>query len=158
MTGKHYGLVTVLRRGPTKRAKKGTVIYWWVRCECGKEWLVQGSALRDGRIKSCGGCLLSRQIGRNWKGGVRMTWRGYRDLWKPEHPDSKKSGYIFEHRLVMSDFLGRPLTDKEVVHHRNGNRQDNGIENLELCVIGSKNNGHPPGQRKRDLRQPEYYI
>jgi hypothetical protein len=39
---------------------------------------------------------------------------------------------VLEHRYVMAEHLGRPLTDEEVVHHRDGDRKNNAIENLEL--------------------------
>jgi hypothetical protein len=53
----------------------------------------------------------------------------------PQHPRAKSnSGYVFEHILVMEDALGRRLFADESVHHRNGVRDDNRVDNLELWV------------------------
>jgi len=52
---------------------------------------------------------------------------------------------ILEHRWIMSEHIGRPLSRTELVHHKNGDRQDNRIDNLELC-----DNSQPPGQRVCD--------
>jgi len=56
----------------------------------------------------------------------------YKFLYKPEHPNCNSEGFILEHRWIMSEFLGRPLLKDEDVHHINGDKRDNRIENLEL--------------------------
>lgn len=52
---------------------------------------------------------------------------------------------VLEHRYIMSQHLGRELFPEETVHHKNGNRQDNALANLELF-----NSRHGPGQRVVD--------
>jgi hypothetical protein len=80
--------------------------------------------------------------------GHKNAKKQYAIVWKPDHPNRDIRGYVLEHRLVMSEYLGRPLVDDENVHHKNGNRFDNRIENLELW-----NTKQPKGQRIEDKVQ-----
>lgn len=67
----------------------------------------------------------------HWKGGWLMS-KGYKYIYQPDHPRATKNKYVLEHRLVMERHLGRYLESSEVVHHINGNTQDNRLSNLAL--------------------------
>lgn len=71
----------------------------------------------------------------NYKGGRYLDSYGYVILsGKQDHANARKAGTIFEHVFIMSEYLGRPLYDWETVHHINGVRDDNCIENLQLRI------------------------
>jgi hypothetical protein len=81
-----------------------------------------------------------------WRGGINHHSSGYIMVMMKTHPNATKSGYVLEHVLVMTEHLGRPLEKGETVHHKDGDKHNNRIENLELWV-----RHHPPGQRVEDL-------
>ena len=66
------------------------------------------------------------------KDGRRITRDDYIEIYSPYHPNKNKNNCVLEHRLIMEQHLGRFLTSKEVVHHKDNNKQNNEIENLEL--------------------------
>lgn len=60
----------------------------------------------------------------------------------PEHPAASRFGYVLEHRAVVENHLNRILNSEEVVHHVNGNKKDNKIENLEVMTISEHASYH----------------
>lgn len=80
----------------------------------------------------------------HYTGRGSITVQGYRRLRK-YNEDGNKIGWKYIHRDVMERNLGRPLASHETVHHLNGDREDNRIENLELW-----SSRHGPGQRVAD--------
>jgi len=107
------------------------------------------------------GCLVTGPIRAPHRGGRRPGSRvdrfGYVAIYEPTHPNANSSGYVLEHRKVMSDSLGRALLPTETVHHKNGTRDDNRLVcghefkcpgsccNLELW-----SHSQPCGQRVED--------
>lgn len=145
IAGKRYGLLTVIKEVENTRP----VTKWLCRCDCGRESIVEGDNLRYGTTKSCG-CRIGRRPKpgeemKVWERGRMKDVHGYISIYCPEYSNSP-TGYVKEHTLVMSKHLGRPILRSETIHHKNGIRDDNRLENLELW-----SGKHPPGSRVSDL-------
>ena len=75
----------------------------------------------------------------------RVNHAGYITWYDPTSVHSNASGWVLEHRYEMGEFLGRRLLDSESVHHKDGDRLDNRLSNLELW-----SKSQPAGQRVED--------
>jgi hypothetical protein len=125
-------------------------------CEqCGKPRWVQLAKGHIPKGRICRSCTASNMWGRgeengNWQGGRIKDRHGYILVWVPKDsfffPMSVQK-YIPEHRLIMAQHLGRLLQPSEIVHHKNGNKEDNRIENLEIATRGGHSLDHSKGYK-----------
>lgn len=157
LKGQRFGRLLVIEPAASRRAPCGlNQTYWTCKCDCGvvKECSTQHLVRKKSPTRSCG-CwntesrkLRRGPLGARWKGGRRVNKAGYVTLTNPDFPgrENHKRIQVEEHIVVMARHLGRPLYPGETIHHKNGIRHDNRIENLELWV-----RNHGAGQRAEDL-------
>lgn len=148
--------------------KNGSKTTWKVCVECGKPILVYASRATYHRFCSvkCARTYRGREIREkklysgsrafNWKGGRTKNVHGYivinlnalsdsdRKLALPMSHNAGCQLRVLEHRLVMAKKLGRSLFPNEVVHHKNGIKDDNREENLEFLVLSTHCKGNLP--------------
>ncbi len=137
----------------------------WAACEqCGaRRWVPYVECRNEPKSKVCWDCARRLEKGTNGKGYLD---KGYLDKdgyivvslpWEHQYIQTANArGWILEHRLVMAQSLGRDLDKSEVVHHLNGNKKDNRIENLELMGREdhlNKHQGKPYIQRIKTLER-----
>ena len=69
----------------------------------------------------------------HWRGGIKIL-NQYVYLYRPDHPNAHASGYVKRSTLIVSEMLGRPLKPNELVHHIDGNRQNDTKRNFLVCT------------------------
>ena len=137
------------RPAPSKKHPKLTLGYIPITCRCGKKFETNLYKLANRHTLLCPECsrLVNRCKGPNhadWKGGICQRANGYIAININALPEQERGfftsmgqgqnkAYVLEHRLVMAQHLGRPLSRQEIVHHINGIKTDNRIENL--CLL-----------------------
>lgn len=117
-------------------------------CKCGKR--------KTRTAKFCLVCAIPQtgEYNPNWRGGRYIRPNGYVYTRCPEHPRAQNNnGYVLEHILVIEESINRYLIPGETVHHKNGIKTDNRIENLELWC-----KPQPSGIRARDAYEQALRI
>jgi hypothetical protein len=134
----------------TKVGINSSNLFIWQSCtNCGKErWVKYIVSQRRPFNTLCKHCANSLNL-KGKRGSVHPSWNtgehldegGYKmvilypdDFYYPMAKSGYSSKYVQEHRLVMAKKLSRLLCSSEIVHHINGIRVDNRIENLELIT------------------------
>lgn len=142
-----------------KTGQRGSRVWFYCQ-QCGKEHSVckwsYDKAKNHFCSKSCTRTYYNvGERNPNWKGTEVHEGEGYLKIHietgieEKYHCMSNSDGYIKVHRYVMAKAIGRPLEDYEVVHHRNGDTEDNEISNLELMTAQEHNREHNKGERCR---------
>ncbi len=91
---------------------------------------------------------------------TRLTDQGYVLETCPEHPraNATNQGRFYQHRLVMEEYLGRLLEPDEIVHHCDGIRRHNDLDNLDLALTGKHVQEHMKSRHKDKPLNDPYYI
>lgn len=121
-----------IRNNKLKKLKRYGIIS---NCkDCNKTIFIRDDVIKNPNVKIlCKDCLSKGKNSGSWKGGSYIDKDGYKVVNVDNHQSARKCGYILKHRLIIEKQIGRYLHRWEVVHHINGIRADNHLENLMLC-------------------------
>lgn len=155
--------VSVAEMEYLKRDKKTRLICPF----CGKEFVKKRKGHKFCSVR-CGGLYGSQYAKKHRKRNAKPIWDGVerKNMWKirgtaktngylfamcPEHPNAASTGYVLLHRLIMENHIGRLLRENEVVHHIDGNKINNKIENLMLLTNSEHSRLHSEMRKKNRI-------
>ena len=84
----------------------------------------------------------------SWNGGIRKTKSGYIQVLMPSHPRADTTGYVMQHIVVFEEHTGVSVPNNCAIHHLNGNKSDNRIENLCLMDKTAHTVFHHTGSKR----------
>jgi len=125
--------------GNTKMAKKV-----WQECpDCKyQRWIDKRYYDQPNHTGRCNKCSIEGSLNPKWTGGEYITSSGYKKILKKGHPLSDRDGHIFEHRYVVCEKYGTGALIDRVVHHIDGDKLNNNIENLEIMTMSEHTKHH----------------
>lgn len=148
----------------------GSIVYWNERQGSGRNQAIPVRCGICGRLRSvpayracrtitgyCADCARTGSRSHHWKGGRLKHSSGYVLIrLTPDHAFycmADSHHLVPEHRLIMAEHIGRALERDEIVHHKNGVKDDNRIENLELLKRNLHHAGFTPSEQQEDTAQ-----
>ena len=151
--GDRFGSLVILHKDPERRGS------WICQCECGSIGHRYSCDLRSGRSRRCLTCRLTSGC----KGvGRYVMSNGYVAVYVGLAHHLKMGptvAYAYEHRVVGEKMLGRRLLPGEIVHHSDGNKQNNEASNLVVMTDREHRSGHRmPGSRLRAFGEENVTI
>ena len=113
-------------------------LYWDERMHCkyiAKKYNTNSFAVREAMVRfgiprRTKREMVKADLNYKWSGGRKQLTKGYIKVHKPNHPRADCGGYVLEHIIVWEEAHNKSLPEGWVIHHLNGIKDDNRLENL----------------------------